>query len=88
MFSGSMPNSATPPPFVETATKWLGTASSPSAPVSHSRALRALVRVSRVVNVFEQTTKSVIAGSRSRVASTNAVASTLDTKRTVRSRSA
>ena len=47
----------------------------------------ALVIVSSVVNVFEAITNSVSAGSRSRVFSTKSVASTLETKRTVRSRS-
>jgi hypothetical protein len=41
--------------LVETATKCLATASSPSAPTSHARALRALVSVSMVVKVFELT---------------------------------
>jgi hypothetical protein len=47
-----------------------------------------LVIVSSVVKVFDETTKSVSAGSRSPVASTKSVASTLDTKRTVMARSA
>jgi len=88
MFSVSMPNSATPSALVETATKWLATAaSSPPRPASdHSRAVRALVIVSRVVKVFEETTKSVSSGSRSRVDSTKSVPSTLETKRKVSSR--
>ncbi len=60
-----MPNSATLAALVDTATKCLATASSPSAPVSHWRATLALVRVSRVVKVLELTTISVVAGSRS-----------------------
>ena len=43
--------------------------------------MRALVIVSSVVKVFEETTKSVSAGSRSRVASAKSVPSTLETKR-------
>ena len=55
MFSVSIPNSATPSALVETATKCLAIAdSSPPRPASdHSRAVWALVIVSRVVNVFE-----------------------------------
>ena len=77
-----MPNSVTPWAFVETATKCFAiAASSPSACRAHSRAVWALVIVSRVVKVFEQTMNSVSAGSRSRVASTKSVPSTLETKR-------
>ena len=47
----------------------------------------ALVIVSSVVNVFEAMMNSVSLGSRSRVASTMSVESTLETKRSVRSRS-
>ena len=88
MFSVSIPNSATPSALVETATKCLAiAASSPPRPArAHSRAVRALVIVSRVVNVFEQTTNSVSAGSRSRVASAKSVPSTLETKRKLISR--
>ena len=46
----------------------------------------ALVIVSSVVNVFEETMNSVSAGSRSRVASAMSVPSTLETNRNVRSR--
>ena len=46
----------------------------------------AFVIVSSVVNVFEEMTNSVSAGSRSRVASTKSVPSTLDTNRKVMSR--
>ncbi len=82
-----MPNSATPSALVETATKCFAiAASSPSALSSHSRAVRALVIVSRVVKVFEQTMNSVSAGSRSRVASAKSVPSTLETKRKLISR--
>ena len=54
--------------------------------MSQALAVVALVIVSSVVNVFELTMKRVSAASRSRVASTKSVASTLDTKRKVRSR--
>ncbi len=87
MLPVSMPNSETPSALVETATKCFAVAaSSPSALRSHSRAVRALVIVSRVVKVFEQTTNSVSAGSRSRVASAKSVPSTLETKRKLISR--
>jgi len=70
MFAGSMPKATTPASLVDTATKWRATASSPhpSPSSNQERAARALVSVSKVVNVFEQTTNSVVAGSRSRVA--------------------
>ena len=58
-----------------------------SAASSQSRAVRAFVIVSSVVNVLDETMNSVSAGSRSRVASAKSVPSTLDTKRKVRSRS-
>ncbi len=88
MLSVSMPNSETSSALVETATKCLATAaSSPPSPASdHSRAVWALVIVSSVVKVFEEMTNSVSAGSRSRVASTKSVPSTLETKRKVISR--
>ena len=87
MFAGSMPNSRTPSALVETATKCFATAdSSPSAASAQSRAVRALVMVSRVVKVFDETMKSVSAGSRSRVASTKSVPSTFETKRKAMSR--
>ena len=77
MLSVSMPNVRTSSAFVETATKCLAIAlSSPRAASVHSRADRALVIVSSVVNVFEETMNSVSAASRSRVASTKSVAST------------
>ena len=73
--------------MVETATKCRAiAASSPSAASSHSRAERALVIVSSVVNVFEDTMNSVSSGARSRVASTKSVASTFETNRNVISR--
>ena len=54
---------------------------------NQSRALWALVIVSSVVKVFEETMNNVSAGSRSRVASTKSVPSTFETKRNVRLRS-
>ena len=67
MFAVSMPNSATFSALVDTATKCLATAASSfSEASSQSRAVRAFVSVSSVVNVFEQTTNSVSCGSRSR----------------------
>ena len=51
------------------------------------RALCALVIVSSVVNVFDETMNSVSAGSRSRVASAKSVPSTFETKRKVIARS-
>ena len=73
MLSVSIPKAATRSAFVDTATKWSATASSPRAATSHDRAVRALVNVSIVPNVFEATTKRVEAGSESaRSASTSA----------------
>ena len=85
MLSVSMPKAATSSALVLTATKCSATAPSPRASTSHARAVRALVSVSIVVNVFEETTNSVSAGSRSATASVIAAPSTLDTKRHVRS---
>src|SRR4029453_18672589 len=77
------------PGAVETATKCLATAltSPPSPASSHWRALSALVIVSSVVKVFDETTKRVSVGSRSRVASARSVPSTFDTKRKAMARS-
>ena len=87
MFSGAIPNSLTPSAFVETATKCRATAdSSPSAASIHARAEWALVIVSSVVKVLEQTMNSVCAGSRSCVASTKSVESTFETNRKLSSR--
>ena len=62
MLAVSMPNSATLAPLVETATKCLATAAaSPRCSTSQARALRALVMVSSVVKVLEQTMNSVSA---------------------------
>ncbi len=88
MLAGSMPNSATFSALVDTATKWRDTAAwSPRASSSQARAVRALVRVSMVVKVLEQTTNRVSAGSRSRVASAMSAPSTLETNRKVIERS-
>ena len=87
MLSVSMPNSATPSALVETATKCFAIASSePSFASAQSRAVRALVIVSRVVKVFEEMMKSVSSGSRSLVFSAKSVPSTLETNRKVMSR--
>ena len=89
MFAVSMPNSATAAALLEAATKCLATApASPNAWTHQARAVRAFTSVSSVPKLFEQTMKSVSAGSRSRVLSTKSVASTLETKRKVRARSA
>ena len=84
-----MPNFATSVALVETATKCLAIeVSSPRAPASdHSRAVRALVIVSSVVNVLDETMKSVSAGSRSCTASAKSVPSMFETNRKVRLRS-
>ena len=89
MLAVSMPNLATSCALVETATKCLATAlSSPPSPCSdQARAVWALVIVSSVVKVFDETMNSVSAGSRSRVASAKSVPSTLETKRNVMPRS-
>ena len=87
MLAGSMPNLLTSASLVETATKCLATAAgSFRTPRSQSRAVPALVMVSWVVKVLEETITRVSAGSRSRVASTTSVPSTLETYRKVRSR--
>ena len=81
---GRCRSSATSSWLVDTATKWRATStSSPSASSSQSRAVAALVIVSRVVKVFDTTMNSVSAGSRSRVASQKSVPSMLDTNRNV-----
>ena len=83
MFAGSMPNARTFSSAVDTATKWCAmAASSPSRPASsQSRALCAFVSVSIVPNVFDDTMNSVVAGSRSRVASAMSAPSTFETNR-------
>jgi hypothetical protein len=87
MLAVSIPNFVTSSAFVETATKCFAIASSwPSAARVHSRAVRAFVIVSSVVNVFEETMKSVSSAARSRVASAKSVESTFETKRKFMSR--
>ncbi len=89
MLAASMPNADTASALVETATKCFATAfSSPSASTIQVRATLALVSVSSVVNVLDETTTSVLAGSRSRSASDTSVGSMLETNRIVMSRSA
>ena len=85
MLAVSMPNFATSAALVDTATKCLATdVSSPPKPASdQARAVWALVMVSSVVKVFEETMNSVSAGSRSRTASAKSVPSTLETNRNV-----
>ena len=80
MFAVSIPNSDTSFALVETATKCLETASSPSASTSQRRAAVALVSVSSVENVFEATMNSVVAGSRPASVATRSAGSTLETK--------
>ena len=89
MSAVSMPNFATSAVFVEAATKCRAIDfSSPPRPASaQARAARALVIVSKVVKVFDETIKSVSAASRSRTASAKSVPSTLETKRNVMARS-
>jgi hypothetical protein len=89
MLATSMPNLATSFSFVETATKCLAIErSSPPMPASdQARAVRALVIVSSVVKVFDDTMKSVSSGCRSWTASAKSVPSTLETKRKVSERS-
>ena len=88
MLAVSIPKAATASALVETATKCFAIApSSPKARSTQSRAEPALAIVSWVVKVFEETIKSVSAGSRSRTASAKSVPSTLDTNRSVRLRS-
>ena len=87
MLSVSMPNSATRSALVDTATKCLAMAdSSPSWSITQARADLALVSVSSVPKVLDDTMKSVSSADRSRVASAKSVESTLETKRKTRSR--
>jgi len=81
MFRVSMPKLETADALVETATKWRATAAgSRSAASSQLRAACALASVSWVVKVFEQTMKSVSAGSSARTASAKSVPSMFETK--------
>ncbi len=75
-----MPNSATLAVLVETATKWSATAASPRVCTSQLRTVRALVMVSTVVKVLDETITRVRAGSRSRSVVVTSAASTFDTK--------
>ena len=75
-----MPNSATLSSWVETAAKWSPTAASPSACAIQARAVVALVIVSWVVKVFEETMNSVRDGSSPRSVSAMSAPSTLETK--------
>ena len=59
----------------------------PACPADQARAAWALVIVSSVVKVFDETMKSVRAGSRSATASAKSVPSTFETNRKVRERS-
>ncbi len=83
-----MPNRVTSCALVDTATKCLATALSSFKSVSnHARAVWALVIVSSVVKVLEETMNKVSPGSRARTASAKSVPSTLETKRNVIARS-
>ena len=87
MLAVSMPNLDTSVALVETATKCFAIAvSSLSVASAQARAVCALVIVSSVVNVLDETMNNVSAASRSRVASAKSVPSTLETKRKVMSR--
>ncbi len=81
MLSVLIPKSSTRRLLVETATKCWATAASPRASVTQRRAAVALVRVSRVENVFDATMKSVVAGSKSASVAIRSAGSTLETKR-------
>jgi len=82
-----MPKASTLSRAVDTATKCLAMAPSASmpralsAPRNQSRAMRALVRVSRVVKVLEAMMNSVVSGSRSATFSAQSVGSILEMKR-------
>ena len=87
MLAVSIPNALTRSALVDTATKWLATASSvPRADTTQSRAELAFARVSSVPNVLEEMINNVSSGERSRTASTKSVESTFDTKRKLMSR--
>ena len=82
-----MPNSATLSRAVDTATKCLAIAPSVEMPLAsrearnQSRAMRALVKVSRVVKVLEAMMNRVVSGSRSATVSAQSVGSMLEMKR-------
>ncbi len=77
----SIPNSTTRSSCVDTATKCLATASSPSAATSQRRAAVAFVRVSSVENVLDATTNRVRAGSKPCRLLVRSAGSMLDTNR-------
>ncbi len=85
----SMPNFSTSSLFVDTATKCFATDfSSPPRPLSsQDLAARAFVIVSRVVKVFEETTKRVSDGLRPLTASAKSVLSIFETNLNWRLRS-
>ncbi len=72
--------------LVDTAAKCFASAALPRRSAIHCRARRALLIVSSVVNVFEQTMKSVVAGSALSMTSAIWQPSMFETKRTARSR--
>ncbi len=83
-----MPNFWAAGMLVDTAAKCFATAASePSADTSQVRAAAALVIVSSVVNVLDDTMNSVSAASRPCTASLKSAPSTLATKRNVIERS-
>ena len=75
-----MPKAATLSSLVETAAKWSDTAFSPSFCTIQARALAALVMVSWVVKVLEETMNIVRDGSSPRKVSAMSAPSTLETK--------
>ena len=77
---GWMPNSATLSSWVETAAKWSPTAASPTPCAIQARAVLALVIVSSVVKVFDETMNIVRDGSSPRSVSPMSAPSTLETK--------
>ena len=88
MLAVSMPNFETASALVDTAAKCFDTAvSSPPRPASsHDRAVCALVIVSSVVKVLDETMNSVSSASSPCTASAKSLPSTLETKRNDRSR--
>ncbi len=79
-----MPKAAILSSWVETAQKWSATAASPSAAETAARAVCALVIVSSVVNVLEQTMNRVVASGTASSVSPRLAPSTLATKCRVR----
>ena len=75
-----MPNCATLSSWVETAAKWSPTAASPTPCAIQARAVAALVIVSTVVKVFDETMNKVRDGSSPRKVSPMSAPSTLETK--------